>query len=256
MDRKVAVITGAANGIGYEIANKFSQSGYDLILCDIDEERLSRICKSLEKFNVKISSLACDLRKYSSITNLYRYSLDTFNKINVLISNAGIHYQGNFNDVTENVWDDVIDTNLKPVFFLSKYFGNHMVNNNGGCIVNIASISGRSGRKDQAPYAASKAGVISLTQSAAAEFGRFGVRVNAICPGVINTEMTRRIHEKRSSELNISYEESLARICSKIPLEKIGAKTHISDMASFLCSDKAAYVNGQAINVCGGLEMY
>jgi NAD(P)-dependent dehydrogenase (short-subunit alcohol dehydrogenase family) len=125
----------------------------------------------------------------------------------------------------------------------------------GGRIVNISSIAGRSGRADQAPYAAAKSGVISLTRSAALSFASQGITVNAVCPGVVDTPITRRIHEIRASELGITPEESLARMIARIPLARIETPEDVAGVVSFFCSPEAAYVTGQSLNVCGGMEM-
>ena len=124
-----------------------------------------------------------------------------------------------------------------------------------GRIVSIASVAGRGGRADQAPYAAAKAGIISLTRSAALAFAPYGINVNAVCPGVVDTPLTRKIHEDRAQALAISPEESLARMVARIPLGRIEAPEDVAAGVSFLCSPDAGYITGQALNVCGGMEM-
>ena len=143
--------------------------------------------------------------------------------------------------------------NLKTVFFATQFAVRHM--QAGGRIVNLSSISGRSGRADQAHYAAAKCAVISVTQSAALSFASHGITVNAICPGVVETPMTSGIHQIRAGALGITPEESLARMVARIPLGHPAKTDDIAKVVSFLCSPDAAYITGQSLNVCGGMEM-
>ena len=143
--------------------------------------------------------------------------------------------------------------NLKTVFFATQFAARHM--QTGARIVNLSSISGRSGRSDQAHYAAAKCAVISLTQSAALSFASHGITVNAVCPGVVDTPMTSGIHKIRASALGITPEESLARMVAKIPLGRLETADDVARAVSFLCSSDAAYITGQSLNVDGGMEM-
>jgi NAD(P)-dependent dehydrogenase (short-subunit alcohol dehydrogenase family) len=143
--------------------------------------------------------------------------------------------------------------NLKTVFFAIQFAAKHM--QEGGHIVNLSSISGRSGRPDQAHYAAAKCAVISLTQSAALAFASQGITVNAVCPGVVDTPMTTGLHEIRASALGITPKESLDRMIAKIPLGRLEKPEDVAATVSFLCSPDAAYITGQSLNVCGGMEM-
>jgi NAD(P)-dependent dehydrogenase (short-subunit alcohol dehydrogenase family) len=143
--------------------------------------------------------------------------------------------------------------NLKTVFFAMQFAARHM--QTGARVINISSISGRSGRSDQAHYAAAKCAVISLTQSAALSFASQGITVNAICPGVVDTPMTSGIHEIRAGALGITPEESLARMVAKIPLGRLESTDDVAGVVSFLCSPDATYITGQSLNVCGGMEM-
>ena len=143
--------------------------------------------------------------------------------------------------------------NLKTVFFAIQFAVKHM--HDGGHIVNLSSISGRSGRPDQAHYAAAKCAIISITQSAALAFAAQGITINAICPGVVDTPMTTGLHEVRARVLGITPQESLDRMIAKIPLGRLEKPEDVAGTVSFLCSADAAYITGQALNVCGGMEM-
>jgi NAD(P)-dependent dehydrogenase (short-subunit alcohol dehydrogenase family) len=146
--------------------------------------------------------------------------------------------------------------NARGTFFLLQAAARHFLSRQTrGVIVNIASVAGRSGRPLQSPYAASKAAVISITRSAALALASHGIRVNAVCPGVIDTEMTRQLHREKSAISGLTPEESLAEMVRSIPLGGVGTALDVANMVLFLASDHAAYVTGQALNVCGGLEM-
>jgi NAD(P)-dependent dehydrogenase (short-subunit alcohol dehydrogenase family) len=253
---KTAVVTGAGQGIGKSIAITLADAGYNLILVDINAISLDELKVFLNSRNVEINTCVCDLRQQESVENLFLLACDLFENIDVLVNNAGNHYQGSIFDVNENTWDSIFNLNLKSMFFLIQKIGKKMCEAGSGSIINISSISARSGRKDQAPYAAAKAGVISITQSAANEFGQYGVRVNSICPGVVNTDLTKKIHVKRASDAEIPYSKSIESITNIIPLRRISETEEIASVALFLCSESASYITGQAINVCGGLEMY
>jgi NAD(P)-dependent dehydrogenase (short-subunit alcohol dehydrogenase family) len=170
-----------------------------------------------------------------------------------LVNNAGRVIITPFLEISEKEWDAIMALNLKTVFFATQFAAKQM--NEGGRIVNLSSISARSGRPDQAHYAAAKCAVISLTQSAALAFASQGITVNAVCPGVVDTPMTNTIHEIRATALGITLEESLARMIAKIPLGRLEKAEDVADAVSFLCSPNASYITGQSLNVDGGMEM-
>jgi NAD(P)-dependent dehydrogenase (short-subunit alcohol dehydrogenase family) len=171
----------------------------------------------------------------------------------VLVNNAGRVLITPFLEIAEEEWDAIMTLNLKTVFFAMQFVVSKM--SEGGRIVNLSSISGRSGRPDQAHYAAAKSAVISLTRSAALSFAPRGITVNAVCPGVVNTPMTNLLHETRAGILGITPEESLSRMIARIPLGRIETPEDVAGAVSFFCSPDAAYITGQSLNVCGGMEM-
>lgn len=248
----VAVVTGAAQGIGRAIACRLATDGFSLVIADINEGALQEVKQELENLGAQALAIQADLTKLDEIQRVIDHA-SQWGSIRVLVNNAGRVRITPFLEISEQEWDAIMALNLKTVFFTTQFAARHM--QAGGRIVNLSSISGRSGRPDQAHYAAAKCAVISLTQSAALSFASQGITVNAICPGVVETPMTSGIHQIRGGALGITPEESLARMVAKIPLGYPAKTDDIAKVVSFLCSPDAAYITGQSLNVCGGMEM-
>jgi acetoin reductase-like protein len=250
--KKVATVTGAAQGIGKAIASRLAQDGFAVALVDINTNALNEVKKEIESQGGQALALQADLTKLEDIQSAINRSAE-WGQMSVLVNNAGRVLINPFLEITEQEWDAILTLNLKTVFFATQFAVKQM--QGGGRIVNLSSISGRSGRPDQPHYAAAKCGVISLTQSAALAFASQGITVNAVCPGVVDTPMTTAIHEVRAKTLGITPEESLARMAAKIPLGRLEKAEDVAGAVSFLCSPDAAYITGQALNVDGGMEM-
>jgi acetoin reductase-like protein len=249
---RVAVVTGAAQGIGKAIAQRLSRDGFAVAIVDINADMLDEVKKEIEDQGGQVLALKADLTKLDDIQNIINRSAE-WGQLTVLVNNAGRVIISPFLEITEKEWDTIMTLDLKTVFFAIQFAVKHM--QAGGHIVNLSSISGRSGRSDQAHYAAAKCAVISLTQSAALAFAAQGITVNAVCPGVVDTPMTTGIHQIRASALGITPEESLARMVAKIPLGRLEKTDDVANAVSFLCSPDASYITGQSLNVCGGMEM-
>jgi len=249
---KVAIVTGAGQGIGKAIACRLAQDGFAVAIVDINANALDKVKKEIENLGAPALALTADLTKLDEIKNVIERSSE-WGQLTVLVNNAGRVLITPFLEIAEQEWDTIMTLNLKTVFFATQFAARHM--QTGARVVNLSSISGRSGRSDQAHYAAAKCAVISLTQSAALAFASQGITVNAICPGVVDTPMTTGIHEIRANALGITPEESLARMVAKIPLGRLETTDDVAGVVSFLCSPDAAYITGQSLNVCGGMEM-
>ena len=248
----VAVVTGAGQGIGRAIACRLARDGFSIVIADINAVALEKVKAEIEELGARVLAITADLTRLDEIQKVINLSAEWGN-ITVLVNNAGRVIITPFLEIAEEEWDAIMTLNLKTVFFAMQFAGSTM--SDGGRIVNLSSISGRSGRPDQAHYAAAKSAVISLTQSAALSFAPRGITVNAVCPGVVNTPMTNRIHEIRAGMLGIAPEESLSRMIARIPLGRIETPEDVAGAVSFLCSPDAAYITGQSLNVCGGMEM-
>ena len=250
--RQVAIVTGAAQGIGRAIANRLARDGFAVALVDINEDGLDEVKREIEALGPQALAVRADITQLEEIQKVIVRAAE-WGQLTVLVNNAGRVSIRPFLEVTEEDWDAIMTLDLKSVFFAMQFAARHM--QAGGRIVNISSISGRSGRPDQAHYAAAKCGVISLTQSAALAFASQGITVNAVCPGVVDTPMTSGIHEIRAGALGITPEESLARMVARIPLGRLETTDDVAGTVSFLCSPDASYITGQSLNVCGGMEM-
>ncbi len=253
---KTAVVTGGGQGIGRAIALRLARDGFAVALADINPAALAAVHGEIEAAGGRALALQADLTQVADIRGMIRRAAAGLGQLDVLVNNAGRQITKSFLDVTEGDWDALLGLNLKTVFFTMQAAAQAMLaGNTAGRIVSISSISGRGGRPDQAPYAAAKAGIISLTRSAALTFAPHGITVNAVCPGVVDTPLTRRIHEDRAQALSITPDESLARMVARIPLGRIETPDDVAAAVSFLCSPDAGYITGQALNVCGGMEM-
>lgn len=239
---KIAVITGAFGGIGRALALKFGESGAKIALWDVNiNEEME---KELEKKGIEYLSLKVDITSGEEIEGSLKTTIEKWNKVDVLVNNAGITRDNLIIRMEEKDWDDVLNVNLKGAFLCSKIIGRSMLSHRSGKVVNVASIIGQTGNVGQANYGASKGGLIALTKTCAKEFGRFGINVNAVAPGYIATAMTERLPEKAKKEM-----------LEKISLKRLGTSGEVADLILFLASDRAAYITGQVFRVDGGLVM-
>jgi 3-oxoacyl-[acyl-carrier protein] reductase len=241
---KTTLITGANKGIGRGIARKFAESGADVAFSDLvyNEDSVS-LEKELQALGVRSKGFASDASSFTSSEHLITEVIKEFGKIDVLVNNAGITRDMLLLRMTEKDWDMVINVNLKSVFNLTKAIQREMIRQRSGVIINMSSVVGIEGNGGQSNYAASKAGIIGFTKSVAQELGSRNVRCNAIAPGFIDTEMTSRL----SQEVRDNW-------TNDVPLKRPGTPEDVANVALFLASDLASYVNGQVISVCGGLH--
>ncbi len=244
LEGKTALITGANRGIGKAIAIRFAEQGANIAFSDIVYNDNSReLEKELANLGVKGKGYASDASSLSSSEELIARVLADFDSIQVLVNNAGITRDTLLLRMSEADWDAVINVNLKSVFNLTKAIQKHFLSQRKGSIINMSSVVGLSGNAGQSNYAASKAGILGFTKSVAMELGSRSIRVNAIAPGFIETEMTAKIPE--------DYRKAWIE---KIPLKRPGLPSDVADVSVFLASDLSAYVTGQVISVCGGMH--
>jgi len=242
LEGKKAVVTGAGRGIGRSIALALARNGADVAVLDMDEAGAGETAGIIEQTGRKSLALAVDVSRLSEVEEAINKILDLWGSIDIVVNNAGITRDNLLVRMKEDEWDSVIAVNLKGSFNLSKAVARSMMKQRSGCIVNIASIIGMMGNAGQANYAASKGGLIALTKSLAKEMAPRGIRVNAIAPGFIATEMTNKIPEKLREEMVRS-----------IPLGRMGEPDDVAAVVSFLTSPAAGYITGQVIVVDGGM---
>ena len=238
------MITGAARGIGRAIAEKLADEGADVALCDLNREWLEESLKACGSKGCKAAGYAVDVSLPADVQKAVDAVMNDFGRIDILVNNAGITRDGFLLRMSEQDWDAVLNVNLKGTFLFTKSVAKIMLKQRSGAIVNLASIIGLIGNAGQCNYAASKAGVIALTKSAAKELASRNIRVNAVAPGFITTKMTESLPE-----------DIRGKMLAAIPLERFGAPDDVADAVLFLASDRAAYITGQVINVSGGMVM-
>ena len=244
LDGKIAVITGGVRGIGKAISMKFAENGATIIFTGHSSmDAIVNFEKELiEKYNVNAKGYLVDASSYNDSVNFVNEIVKEFGRIDILVNNAGITRDGMIMRMSETNWDDVIDTNLKSVFNMIKAVSMPMLKARCGAIINMSSVVGINGNAGQANYAASKAGVIGLTKSIAKELGSRGIRVNAVAPGFIKTDMTSAIPE--------NIREAWIK---NIPLQREGLPDDVANAVLFLASDMSLYITGQVLPVCGGM---
>ena len=255
VDGRVAMVTGAGQGIGRGIALRLAREGFDVAVLDVNGETARAVSDEVEAMGQRAMTLVVDLYDVPAIGEAVDRLVRGWGRVDVLVNNAGTVPIKPLMEITEVDWDRVLDLNLKATFFCLQAVGRVMMAQHSGCIVNMTSISGLGPRPDQTHYAAAKAGVISLTLSAALTFAPYGITVNAVCPGIVDTPLTRQIHLDRGRLAGISMEESLARKVAQIPLGRIETPEDVAGVVAFLVSSDGAYITGQTIVVDGGMVL-
>ena len=242
LENKIALVTGAARGIGQAIALQLASDGADLALCDVKVEWLEETANKVKALGRRVETYAMNVADGAAVGEAVNKVIADFSRIDVLVNNAGITRDTLLIRMSEEDWDAVLDINLKGAFLVTKAVVKFMMKQRSGAIVNIASVVGIMGNAGQANYTASKAGLIALTKTTAKELGSRNVRVNAVAPGFIRTAMTEKLSEQAK--------DAMLRM---VPLGRPGEPEDVAKAVAFLASDNAAYVNGQTLAVCGGM---
>lgn len=241
---KVSIVTGASQGIGESIALELSKEGAEVILVDVQKEKLEDVALKIEKNKGKAAVFCADVSQLDQAKDVAAKVVENHKKIDHLVNNAGITRDNLLMRMKEDEWDAVLAVNLKGVFNFSKAVIRPMINKRSGRIVNISSVVGLMGNVGQVNYAASKAGVLGFTKSLAREVASRGITVNAVAPGYIATPMTEKLPD--------SVKDVFVDL---IPMKRFGTPAEIAHAVKFLLSDEAAYITGQLINVNGGMIM-
>ena len=240
----VVIVTGSSRGIGKAIASAFAREGASVVVSGRNKENLKNVVDEISKSAGNVLAVEADVAKPDDAKKLIDQTLEAFGRIDVLVNNAGITRDNLLLRLSEDDWDTVLDTNLKGAFNCIKASTKPMMKQRSGVIINITSVVGQTGNAGQTNYSASKAGMIGLTKSVAKELASRSIRVNAVAPGFIETDMTAELPEKAREEL-----------ISSIPLAKLGNVENVADLVLFLSSPKAEYITGQVVNVDGGMVM-
>lgn len=244
---QVVLVTGAGRGIGKAIALAFAREGAQVAVNDINPASCEAVANEITTLGGEAAAFHADVSNKLAVQALLIDLEDRWGRVDVLINNAGVEPHKPIVQLDEWDWDRTIDVNLKGAFICSQSAGRMMIKQGGGVIVNIASIAGRAaGLRDRSAYVASKTGLIGFTKECAREFAAHRIRVNAVCPGVIVTEMTAHLRDNAAQ---------MQKWLDDIPLGRLGEPDDVTGLVLFLCSDAARYITGQAINVDGGKVM-
>ncbi len=265
---KVAIVTGSGQGIGKAVALRLAREGADIVVAEINPGTAEATAREIQGLGPRAQAHPVDIGHPGEIQAMVDRVVAQFGRIDILVNVAGIAQTKPFLEMTEEDWDRVVDTNLKGTVFCVQAVGRQMVrqippeivaqgraDRSYGKIVNFSSISGRRGRSVQMAYAASKAAIISVTQSAALAFSPYNINVNAVCPGVIPTPMWDQIDRDRSRLMGAQPGDALKSFVEKVPLLRAGRPEDVAGAVAFLCSADADYITGQTLNVDGGFEM-
>jgi 3-oxoacyl-[acyl-carrier protein] reductase len=244
LNQKVSIITGAAQGIGLATALKFAQEGAIVVVCDVKPSAVDAAVLQCQAMGSTVLGLVVDVTQRDMVDGMVKVVLEKFGCIDVLVNNAGITQDARLQKMTLELFDKVIDVNLRGVFHCAQAVADCMVAQGGGVILNASSVVGIYGNYGQTNYAATKFGVIGFTKTWARELGPKGIRVNAVAPGFIATPILESIPEKMMEDM-----------VQRIPLKRMGTPEDIANVYAFLASDEAAYVNGAVIEVSGGLTV-
>ncbi|MFF9587371.1 3-oxoacyl-ACP reductase FabG [Streptomyces achromogenes] len=254
-DKRVALVTGATSGIGLAVARLLAEQGHRVFLGARDAENVAATVKELQTAGLEADGATLDVRSDADVRAFVQAAVDRFGTVDVLVNNAGRSGGGVTADIADELWHDVIDTNLNSVFRLTR----EVLNTGGlrhkswGRIINIASTAGKQGVVLGAPYSASKHGVVGFTKALGNELAPTGITVNAVCPGYVETPMAQRVRQGYAAAYDTTEDAILEKFQSKIPLGRYSTPEEVAGLVGYLASDTAASITAQALNVCGGL---
>ena len=244
-ENKTVFVTGASRGIGKEVALKFADKGYNVVINYVSSKtNVEELKEEFEKKGVKALIMQADVTNKEAIEELVKKAIEEFGQIDVLVNNAGITKDNLLMRMSEEEFDKVIEINLKGTYIVTKAVTKYMMKKRKGSIINLSSVVGVAGNAGQCNYAASKAGIIGFTKSVAKELASRNIRANAVAPGFIETDMTA-----------ILSDEVKENIHNQIPLKRMGTAKEVANLIYFLGSDESAYITGQVINIDGGMVM-
>lgn len=251
---KVIAVTGGASGIGLEAARQALERGASVAIFDLDAPELDRAKAGLAQYGDRVFAAVADAADLISMTRVTSQAVGKFGRLDGLVANAGIRMRSvPFTELDEDVWDQIIRVNLRGVFITCRAAAPHMIAAKAGAIVTVASISGQVARLDQSAYCAGKAGVIQLSRALALELAQYKIRVNAVCPGTVNTAMFQKaLLQDGDKIMHDRVYGSAARFRSGIPLRRIAETDDLASSILFLLSDGACHITGQALFVDGG----
>jgi ketoreductase len=250
-----ALVTGGSSGIGKSAARRLASAGHSVTICGRDAERLQHAAKELSDHGAPVTSLVADVSEPEQVRDLVRRAVETNGPVGILVNNAGRNGGGRTAELTDELWRDVLSTNLDSVFYVTREVlargGIHEVEH--GRIINIASTAGKQGVLLAAPYSASKHGVVGFTKAVGKELAPQGIAMNAVCPGYVETPMASRVRQAYADAWETTEAEVLSAFEAKIPLGRYSTPDEVASLVEYLTTEGAASITAQALNVCGGL---
>lgn len=256
LEGKVAVITGAAQGIGAAIAVRLAKEGAYLALCDINFAPVKKRAKKVSQIGGKEAvAIQVDVTNRSQVERMTEVVWKRFHRVDILVNNAGVCKVCPIDELEEKIWDRLIEVNLKGVYLCTRALVPHMIKQGSGRIVNISSMAGKMGGRWMTGYSASKAGVIGFTKSLAREVASHKINVNCVCPGIVPTGLWHACEPDHARKLGKSEETVSSYYRSRIPLGRLGTAEDVANVVYFLVSHTSSYMTGQALNVTGGQQM-
>ena len=252
---RTALVTGATSGIGLATTRLLAEQGHRVFICARTGDAVRATVKELQNEGLTVDGVPADVRVPAEVTDLVRSAVDRFGSIDVLVNNAGRSGGGVTAELTDELWQDVLATNLTSVFLVTREVltAGGMRDRERGRIINIASTAGKQGVVLGAPYSASKHGVVGFTKALGNELAPTGITVNAVCPGYVETPMAQRVRQGYAQAYDTTEEAILERFTAKIPLGRYSTPEEVAGLVGYLASDTAASITSQALNVCGGL---
>ncbi|HEV8557331.1 MAG TPA: 3-oxoacyl-ACP reductase FabG [Actinophytocola sp.] len=254
-DKRVALVTGATSGIGLAVARLLAVQNHRVFIGARTADNVASTVKQLQAEGFEVDGTTVDVRSVDGIRAFVQAAVDRFGTVDVLVNNAGRSGGGVTADIVDELWDDVVDTNLNSVFRVTREVLNAggLRHKNRGRIINIASTAGKQGVVLGAPYSTSKHGVVGFTKALGNELAPTGITVNAVCPGYVETPMAQRVRQGYAAVYNTTEEAVLEKFQAKIPLGRYSTPEEVAGLVGYLASDAAAAITSQALNVCGGL---
>jgi NAD(P)-dependent dehydrogenase (short-subunit alcohol dehydrogenase family) len=256
LDGQIAIVTGAGRGIGRATALELAKMGADIVVAELDRAGADRTASEVKGLGRRVLIVPTDVTSRPDLQAMADRARGEFGRIDVLVNNAGIYRAALPLDVTEEHWDAVLNVNAKAVFFASQAVLPAMIAQKRGNIISLASLAGKIGSRNNLPYNASKAAVISITKSLALAHAADGIRANCVCPGFVETDMWAMVCREQGALQGMAPEEFTRQRLGQIPLGRMETPQDVANVIGFLASSRAAYMTGQAINVTGGVIMH